>query len=61
VTLTCPVLESSEQVVFLISGEDKRAVFVKFRRGDQALPAARLRPLGPLWLFADRAAVEASP
>jgi 6-phosphogluconolactonase len=61
VTLTYPALESSSQVAFLVSGEEKRTIFAKFRRGDQSLPAARLRPVGPLWLFADRTVVEGSP
>jgi 6-phosphogluconolactonase len=56
VTLTYPALESSRHVAFLITGEEKRAIFGRFRRGDDSLPAARLRPTGMLCLFADVAA-----
>ena len=57
-TLTYPVLESSRHVAFLVSGREKRVALARFRRGDHELPAARLRPMGKLWLFADAAAVE---
>lgn len=56
ITLTYPALESSRYVAFLVAGEDKRAVFERLRRGDQALPAACLRPCGALFYFADAAA-----
>ncbi len=56
ITLTYPALESSRQAAFLISGADKREVFARLRRGDESLPAARLRPTGSLWFFADAAA-----
>jgi 6-phosphogluconolactonase len=60
-TLTYPVLESSRHVAFLVAGSEKRAALARFRRGDQELPAARLRPTGELWLFADAAAAEGGP
>jgi hypothetical protein len=53
---TYPALESSPHAAFLIAGEEKRAIFARFQRGDNDLPAARLRPTGTLWLFADAAA-----
>ena len=56
ITLTYPALESSRHVAFLVAGEEKRAVFGRLRRGDDSLPAARLRPLGTLRFFADVAA-----
>jgi 6-phosphogluconolactonase len=56
VTLTYPALESSRHVAFLIVGEDKRAIFSRLRRGDDALPATHLRPTGELIWFLDRAA-----
>jgi 6-phosphogluconolactonase len=56
ITLTYPALESSRDTAFLVAGEEKREIFARFRRGDQDLPAARLRPTGTLWLFADKAA-----
>ncbi|MGD0076984.1 MAG: 6-phosphogluconolactonase [Candidatus Binataceae bacterium] len=56
ITLTYPALESSRSAVFLVAGEKKRAIFARLRRGDNDLPAARLRPTGTLWLFGDAAA-----
>jgi 6-phosphogluconolactonase len=56
ITLTYPALESSRHAAFLIAGEEKPAIFARFRRGDNDLPAARLRPTGTLWLFGDAAA-----
>jgi len=60
-TLTYPVLESSRHVAFLVAGPEKRAALARFRRGDQELPAARLRPMGELWVFVDAAAAEGGP
>lgn len=59
ITLTYPALESSRRVAFLVAGEDKRAIFDRLRRGDTALPAARLHPTGELTWFVDRAAAGA--
>jgi 6-phosphogluconolactonase len=56
ITLTYPVLESARHTVFLVTGEEKRAIFARFRQGDRTLPAANLHPSGKLWLFADAAA-----
>lgn len=56
ITLTYPALESSRHVAFLVTGEDKRAIFSQLRDGDQNLPAGRLFPTGELCLFADMAA-----
>ena len=59
ITLTYPALESSRHAAFLVVGEEKRAIFTRFRQGDDSLPAARLHPTGALCLFGDAAAVEA--
>lgn len=56
ITLTYPVLESSRHVAFLVAGKEKREIFSRFQRGEPTLPAARLRPIGTLHLFADTAA-----
>jgi 6-phosphogluconolactonase len=56
ITLTYPALESSRRAAYLIAGEEKRAIFDRLRRGDSALPAARLHPTGELIWFADRPA-----
>ena len=55
-TLTYPALESSREAVFLVAGADKKAALRKVLDGDQAQPAARLRPHGTLRFLADRAA-----
>jgi 6-phosphogluconolactonase len=57
VTLTYPVLESSRVVVFVVSGEGKRAMLDAILSGrDTTVPAARLQPQGRLLWLADRAA-----
>jgi 6-phosphogluconolactonase len=61
ITLTYPALESSRHVAFLVAGEEKRDIFERFQRGEDSLPAARLRPIGTLHLFADAAAARDMP
>lgn len=56
ITLTFPVLDSARDAVFLAVGENKRDVVRRARAGDRALPSARIRPLGTLHWFIDRAA-----
>jgi 6-phosphogluconolactonase len=56
ITLTYPALESSRATAFLATGEGKRAVLERLFRRDRELPAARLRPVGSLRFFLDRAA-----
>lgn len=56
ITLTYPVLESSREIAFLVSGAGKRAVMEKIFLGDADAPATRLRPAGRLQWFVDRAA-----
>jgi 6-phosphogluconolactonase len=56
ITLTYPALESSRHVAFLVAGKEKREIFSRFQRGEHTLPAARLRPIGAVHLFADTAA-----
>jgi 6-phosphogluconolactonase len=56
ITLTYPALESSRYATFLVAGQEKRAIFDRLRRGDNNVPAARLRPTGTLCLFIDSAA-----
>lgn len=46
---------------FLVVREEKRAIFSRFRRGEDTLPAARLCPIGTLHLFADAAAARDMP
>jgi 6-phosphogluconolactonase len=61
VTLTYPALESTRHAAFLVTGEEKRAILARLRRGDDHLPAARLRPSGALHVFADTTAAGSSP
>jgi 6-phosphogluconolactonase len=56
ITLTYPVLDSSRDVAFLVTGEGKRGVVARAQSGDGTLPAARIRPVGRLHWFTDRAA-----
>jgi 6-phosphogluconolactonase len=56
ITLTYPALESSRHTAFLVAGADKRETLSRALAGDQALPAARIRPVGELIWFVDEAA-----
>jgi 6-phosphogluconolactonase len=56
ITMTYPVLESSQRVAFLVAGEEKAAIFNAIRKGDSQMPAAQIRPVGELLWFVDRAA-----
>jgi 6-phosphogluconolactonase len=56
ITLTYPLLDSSRDAVFLVTGASKREPVARARSGDLTLPAARIRPVGRLHWFTDRAA-----
>jgi 6-phosphogluconolactonase len=56
ITMTYPVIESSRQVAFLVAGKEKAAIFKTIRGGSSDVPAARVRPVGDLVWFVDRAA-----
>jgi 6-phosphogluconolactonase len=56
ITLTYPALESSRHTAFLVAGAEKRETLSRTLAGDQALPAARLRPVDELIWFVDEAA-----
>jgi 6-phosphogluconolactonase len=56
ITMTYPVLESSRQVAFLVSGQAKAGIFRTIRDGNSDVPAARVKPVGELIWFVDRAA-----
>lgn len=56
ISLTYPALNSSGNVAFLVVGREKRDSIARAQAGDDALPAARVRPLGRLLWFTDRAA-----
>ena len=57
ITLTYPALESTRAAAFLVAGASKQAMLQRLMAGDTELPAARLRPTGQLYLFADQAAL----
>jgi 6-phosphogluconolactonase len=56
ITLTLPVLDSSRDLAFLATGARKWEVLARARSGDRTVPAARVRPVGRLHWFLDRAA-----
>jgi len=56
ITMTYPVIESSRRVAFLVAGREKAPVFRDIRAGGSGVPAARVRPVGELFWFVDRAA-----
>jgi len=56
ITLTYPALDSSRTVAFLVTGARKREVLARALAGDPQLPATRIRPIGDIVWFADRAA-----
>jgi 6-phosphogluconolactonase len=56
ITLTYPLIESARHAAFLVAGSDKREILGRALSGDQALPAARVRPVGQLTWFVDEAA-----
>jgi len=57
ITLTYPVLNSSDNVAFLANGASKKDILARIREGESSAPAARIRPAGRLWWFVDRAAM----
>jgi 6-phosphogluconolactonase len=56
ITMTYPAIESSRRVAFLVAGPEKAAIFSAIRKGEAQVPAARVRPVGELVWFVDRAA-----
>jgi len=56
ITMTYPVIESSQRVAFLVAGSEKQPIFRAIRAGGGQVPAARVRPVGELVWFVDRAA-----
>ena len=60
ITLTYPALDSSRDVAFLATGEGKREPVARAQAGDNALPAAKIHPVGHLHWFTDRAAARSA-
>jgi len=61
ITMTYPVIESSRYVAFLVEGREKAAILRAIRAGGSQVPAARVRPVGELLWFVDRAAAGEGP
>ncbi|MCI0356597.1 MAG: 6-phosphogluconolactonase, partial [Acidobacteria bacterium] len=57
ISMTYPALESSREILFLVSGASKSQLLARVLANDQALPAARLATRGLIRIFADRAAM----
>ena len=56
ITMTYPLIESSRKVAFLVAGKEKAAMVKTIRAGGSQVPAARVKPVGELIWFLDRAA-----
>jgi 6-phosphogluconolactonase len=56
ITMTYPVLESCRNAAFVVSGREKAAIVAAILAGGSELPAARVKPVGELIWFLDRAA-----
>jgi 6-phosphogluconolactonase len=56
ITMTYPVIESSRYAAFLLAGKEKTAMFSEIRAGGSRVPAARVKPVGELIWFVDKAA-----
>jgi 6-phosphogluconolactonase len=56
ITMTYPPIESSRHVAFLVAGKEKAPILAQIRAGGSRVPAARLRPVGELIWFTDKAA-----
>ena len=54
-TLTYPVLDAARQVLWVVTGEDKREMLLRLRDGDAAIPAGRVASHAAV-VMADRAA-----
>jgi 6-phosphogluconolactonase len=56
ITMTYPAIDSSRRVGFLVAGQEKAAILKEIRSGNSQVPAARVKPVGELVWFVDRAA-----
>jgi 6-phosphogluconolactonase len=55
-TLTYPALARARQILWLVTGEDKKPALAKLVAGDTSIPAGRVEAEASL-VLADRAAV----
>ena len=56
ISMTYPAIESSRHVAFLVAGKEKAAILREILDGGSRVPAARVKPVGELLWFVDRAA-----
>jgi 6-phosphogluconolactonase len=61
ITMTYPAIASSRHVLFLVAGQEKASILRAIRAGKSDAPAARVRPVGQLLWFIDRAAAGGIP
>lgn len=59
-TLTFPALDRARQVLWVVTGEDKREMLLRLSRGDAAIPAGRVASRAAV-VMADRAAAALLP
>jgi 6-phosphogluconolactonase len=55
-TLTYPIINRARRILWLVTGNEKVSMLLRLRKGDQSIPAGRVRQ-GQALVFADRAAV----
>jgi 6-phosphogluconolactonase len=58
-TLTYPVINRAQRILWLVTGAEKTAMLVRLRHGDVSIPAGRIRRRRTV-IFADRAAAGAA-
>ena len=58
-TLTYPALARAEQILWLVTGKDKREPLARLLSGDRSIPAGRVTAARSL-IFADAAAASGS-
>jgi 6-phosphogluconolactonase len=59
ISLTYPVLDSSRDLAFVVTGAKKAPALARALSADRTIPAGAIRPLGQLHWFTDRAAAQA--
>ena len=57
ISLTYPALESSREILFIVSGAKKQQILSRVLANDPTLPAARLETGGIIRIFADQEAM----
>jgi 6-phosphogluconolactonase len=55
-TLTYPTIDAALEILWIVTGEEKREPLAKLLAGDESIPAGRVRPSGTSLILADRAA-----